>query len=257
MKIPSRPKLVSAPLVDQQRGRDAERDHVGERVEVAAQLGLRLRQAGDAAVGRVEEEPEADRERRLVEVAPALSRRRERDRDEPTKDAREREEVRKNVIGLPEVHARENTMPGDPCFAPSCRPFRSSSRRFWDRRRCADLWRVRSDRRSRAGPGPAVVARDSRRAGREARREGARAAGSGAAPTCSCPTTRRRSTSGRCSSQFRHRSVSSPRSSWHASRFSAGRWPPGRFIFIDRQNAVAARRTWRRRRAGSGRASRS
>ena len=73
--------------------------------------------------------------------------------------------------------------------------------------------------------------------------EDARAARSRAAPTSSWPTTRRWSTSGRCSSRFRHRSVSLPRSSWPASRCSAGRWRAGRFIFIDRQNAVAARRS--------------
>ena len=96
------------PLVDHDGGRDAEGDGVGQRVEVAAEVGLRLGQPRDPAVGRVEEEAEADGQRGLVEIArPSSRRRRQRDGDEPAEDAREREEVRKNVVGLPEVHGEK------------------------------------------------------------------------------------------------------------------------------------------------------
>src|SRR5258708_6756642 len=56
------------PLVDENGGRDAEGDHVGEAVELDAELALRLGHAGDAAVEGVEEVAEEDGDGGSVEL---------------------------------------------------------------------------------------------------------------------------------------------------------------------------------------------
>ena len=57
-----------APDVCQDRGRDAETDDVGERIEFAAEFAGRVRHARDAAIETVEDHRESDRLRRDLEI---------------------------------------------------------------------------------------------------------------------------------------------------------------------------------------------
>ena len=66
---PRRPSGFESPRERQDRRRDPERDDVGERVELQAELAFRAGQPRDAAVEHVEHEGEADEGRRGLELA--------------------------------------------------------------------------------------------------------------------------------------------------------------------------------------------
>ena len=92
---PARGLLPERPLVDEERGRDAERDGVGQRVDLQAEGALRLGQPRDAPVEHVEEQREDEQQRRPVVVVVALRGRADADGVEPAEHARERDDVRK------------------------------------------------------------------------------------------------------------------------------------------------------------------
>ncbi len=85
------------------RRRDAERDDVGQRVDLQPERALRLGQARDAPVERVEEEREHEQQRGPVVVVVALRGGADADRVEPAEHARERDHVRQEEQRLAEV----------------------------------------------------------------------------------------------------------------------------------------------------------
>ena len=99
------------PLVDQDGGGDAERDHIGQRVELDAEVALRPRQPRHPAVEGVEEAAEEDGHRRAVEVVAGGFAGRERDRVNAAKDAADGEEVRQNEHQLAQVGPRLSRPP--------------------------------------------------------------------------------------------------------------------------------------------------
>ena len=66
---PRRPSGWQSPRERQNRRRDAERDHVGQRVELDAEVARRAGQPRDAAVEHVEHDGEADERRGRLELA--------------------------------------------------------------------------------------------------------------------------------------------------------------------------------------------
>ena len=109
-------EALEAPAVDDKRRGDAEGDDVGEAVEVEAELALGLGEAGDAAIGGVEEQADEDRQRGLVErvavAALGVEAGRDGDRIEAAEHPREGEEVRQEEVGLPKVHERNGRASG-------------------------------------------------------------------------------------------------------------------------------------------------
>ncbi len=84
---PEQPEVVQAVLVHEQgRGRP-EGDDVGQRIQVAPQVGLGFGQPRHPAVKGVEEEAEAYGQRRQVEVGLAAVRGRQRQRCKSAQDA--------------------------------------------------------------------------------------------------------------------------------------------------------------------------
>jgi len=63
---PDRARLVQGPAVDEEAGRGAERNDVGQGVQLEAERALRTGEARDAAVEHVEEHREDDQQRRAV-----------------------------------------------------------------------------------------------------------------------------------------------------------------------------------------------
>ena len=78
-------KHVEAPHPGEQRGSDAERDHVGKRVEFPAEIAFCVGHAGDAAIEAVEKNREPDGHGSEIEMpglGQALPRVRLEDREE-------------------------------------------------------------------------------------------------------------------------------------------------------------------------------
>jgi len=61
------PIAAQRPFIDHQRGRSAERHHVGQAVVLGAEFALRIRQAGDAAIEAVEDHGNEDGPGRVFE----------------------------------------------------------------------------------------------------------------------------------------------------------------------------------------------